>query len=502
MKLKPKHSGVIGYARVSTREQSENHNALEQQQSRLKLAGAGTIYTDIESGANNDRPEFNKVLKLARQGIIKTIIATRWDRLTRNEVLYLQLKEILRSYDITLKLLDQGEVDLNSASGELSADMQAIFAVHERRMIRERVKRGMAYRRQGKKAWMRQPWGYAKKDDKYALDTRPIVCSLEDRPDNYQELANLPDDSPELAGVSKAEIATEALSYFFQVKRPRQVLKYLYQKYGARRKKKTNLVLTEELLFWSSGQNFADWLKNPVLRGHTAYCKYNNKRLKASEQWEIHPDTHPQQVLLTEEEFTEAQDILKSNARKVGTPGAKFYLTGLVFCNSCGYKCVLKRGPKFSYYGCRHSNVSCSNTKNVRLEHIDMAVIAQLFSKALELNSPVTDDVAREKVSCESPELIKLKKQLAGLEQLLEIQPTEEIKEAKDKIVRKIEELLNPIEDDFSQATALKILSYPYARHLGFWYTLSLEEREIIYEKLIKRVAILDGKVVSVELQI
>lgn len=499
MKLEQKKPGVIGYARVSTREQSENHHALEQQQSRLKQAGAEIIYTDVESGANNDRPEFNKVLKLAREGIIKIIIATRWDRLTRNEVLYLQLKEILRSYDITLKLLDQGEVDLNSASGELSADMSAIFAVHERRMIRERVKRGMAYRRQGKKAWMRQPWGYTiKDDDKYALDTRPIVCSLEDRPQNHLSLASLPDDSPELAGVSKAEIAREALSYFFQVRRPRQVLKYLYQKYGARRKNKTNLVLTEELLFWSSGQNFADWLKNPVLRGHTAYCKYNNRRLKASEQWEIHLNTHPEQVLLTEEEFTEAQDILKSNARKVGTPGAKFYLTGLVFCDSCGYKCVLKRGPKFSYYGCRQSNIGCDNSKCVRLEQLDTAIISQLFTKAIELNSPI----AEEKVRSESPELVKLKEQLVGLEKLLEIQPTEEIKEAKDKIVRKIEELLNPKNEDFSRATAQQILSYPYAKHLGFWYTLSLEEREIIYEKLIKRVAILDGKVVSVELQI
>ena len=347
---------------------------------------------------------------------------------------------------------------------------------------------------------MRQPWGYTIKDDKYALDTRPIVCALEDRPQNYQKLASLPDDSPELAGVSKAEIAREALDYFFQVRRPRQVLKYLYQKYGARRKNQTNLVLSKELLFWSSGQSFAEWLKNPVLRGHTAYCKYQNKRLKASEQWELHPLTHPQQVLLTEEEFTEAQDILKFNERKVGTPGSKFYLTGLVVCHQCGYKCVLKRGTKLSYYGCRHSNVSCSNTKNVRLEHIDMAIIAQLFSKALELNSPVADDVAQEKVPCESPELIKLKEQLAGLEGLLKIQPTEEIKEAKDKMVRKIEELLNPEDDDFSQATAQQILSYPYARHLGFWYTLSIQERELVYEKLIKRVAIDNGKVVSVDL--
>ncbi len=493
---------IIGYARVSTREQSENHNALEQQESRLLQAGAEKIYTDVESGANNDRPQFNEVLKLARQGKIKTIIATRWDRLTRTNILYLQLKELLRCYDITLKLLDQGEVDLNTASGELYADMQAIFAVHERRMIRERIQRGMQYRRDLKKAWMRQPFGYMIKDDKYALDTRPIVCVLEDRPDNYRKLASEPDDSPLLAGVSKSEIAREAIDYFLKVRRPRSVLKYLYQKYGAQRKTNTNLVLTEELLFWSAGQNFFSWLENPVLRGHTAYNKYRTKGgLKPTEEWEMHQDTHPDQCLITEEEWLEIQDLRKSNARKVGTPGAKFYLTGLIFCSQCGYKCVLKRSPQYSYYGWRNSNLNCDNSKTVRLEKIDEAIIAKLFTKALEIDSQ--EDLSIN--STQSSKLVKLQEKLAGLEETLKNQPmlTDELLPIKHKLVQEIEDLSNNSEqENFVKATAIEILSSPHAKHLGFWYTLSLQEREIIYEKVIERIEIQEGKVVSVTLKV
>ena len=491
---------TIGYARVSTREQSENHNALQQQESRLSQAGAEKIYTDVESGANNDRPQFNEVLKLARKGKIKTIIATRWDRLTRNEILYLELKELLRCYDITLKLLDQGEVDLKTASGELSADMQAIFAVHERRMIRERVQRGMQYRRDQKKAWMRQPFSYMIKDDKYALDTRPIVCSLEDKPDNYRDLASEPDHSPLLAGVSKSEIAREAIDYFLKVRRPRQVLKYLYQKYGAQRKTNTNLVLTEELLFWSAGQNFSNWLENPVLRGHTAYCKYKKQGgPKPSEDWEMHRDTHPDQRLITEEEWQEILHLKKSNSRKLGTNGAKFYLTGLIFCSQCGYKCILKRNPKYGYYGCRNSSIGCTNKKCLRLEKINEAIIAKLFSRALEIDSQQDLSV----ISAESPELVALQKQLAGLEKLLEIQPTDALKRAKHELVKQIEDLSNNSEqEDFVKATALEILSYPYAKHLGFWYTLSPKEREIVYHKVIERIEIQEGKVVSVKLKI
>jgi site-specific DNA recombinase len=41
---------ILGYARVSTREQALNSHALEQQQARLKEAGATKIYTDVQSG--------------------------------------------------------------------------------------------------------------------------------------------------------------------------------------------------------------------------------------------------------------------------------------------------------------------------------------------------------------------------------------------------------------------------------------------------------------------
>lgn len=516
--MKLKNINVKGYARVSTREQAENQYALEQQIARLKEGIArlfpelkAEILFDVESGDSNEREKFNRLLEQIEQGKIKVIVATRWDRLTRNELLYLQLKQILRSYNVTLHLLDQGEVDLSTASGELSADMQALFAVHERRMIRERVKKGFEHRRGKGIAWARAPWGYTVKDDKYVLDIKPIVCSIEDRPTNYQDLSREPDDSPQLAGVSKSEIAREAIDYLLRVRRPRQVLKYLYQKYGVERKQYSKSkedpnskrapisVLTEELLFWNSGGNFADWIKNPVLRGHTAYCKYKNKRLIPPEEWELHPNTHPEQVLVTENEFIEIKDFLKSNARKVGAPGSKFYLTGLIFCGQCGYKCVLKRGTKLSYYGCRHSKAGCDNSKCVRLDKLDSAIIAKLFEKAHSLES----QPSVEQVLFESPKLIKLKEQLAGLEKLLKIQEDDDLKRAKYGLIKQIESLTsNSEQENFENATATEILSYPYAKHLGFWYTLSVQEREIVYEKLIERISILHGEVVSVELRV
>jgi len=132
---------IYGYCRVSTNEQAVGTHALEQQFERLKKAGATKIYSDVVSGDKAERPQFTELLNLVRKGKVQVLIATRWDRLTRNEELYLELKKVLQHSGVELKLLDQGKVDLNTAAGELSADMQAIFAVHEigRASCRERV---------------------------------------------------------------------------------------------------------------------------------------------------------------------------------------------------------------------------------------------------------------------------------------------------------------------------------------------------------------------------
>lgn len=504
--MKLKGFGIAAYARVSTREQAENQYALEQQIDRLKDAIARLysgkefkLFVDIESGNSTTRAQYNRMLNLVEQGKITTIFATRWDRLTRNQLIFLHLKETLRSSNISLQLLDQGEVDFSTASGELFADIQGLLAFHERNMLRERVKKGNEYRRKRKAACGRAPWGYVNKDEKYVLDTKPIVCSLEDRPDNYLELYEESDYSPNLPGVSKAEIAREAVDYFLQVRRPRKVLSYLFEKYGARRKSYTNLVLTEELLFWNAGQHFADWMKNPVLRGHTAYLKYEGRRLKPVEEWQLHLNTHPDQVLIAESELIEINDFLKSNTRKVGTPGSKFYLTGLVFCGECGHKCVLKRSPKLSYYGCRHSNAGCDNSKNIRLEKLDTAIIAKFFEKARLIES----QPEIEQVLFESPELIAHKENLASVEKMLEKNPNDILKRTRHDLIQQIEKLSSSSEqENFANATAKEILAYPYAKHLGFWYTLSITEREVVYEKLIKRVNILDGEVVEIELNV
>lgn len=72
-------NNVYGYIRVSTREQN-----IERQMISLQEAGVSkeNIYIDRQSGKNFQRPAYNKMMSLVREGDL--IIVKSIDRLGRN----------------------------------------------------------------------------------------------------------------------------------------------------------------------------------------------------------------------------------------------------------------------------------------------------------------------------------------------------------------------------------------------------------------------------------
>ena len=103
----------------------------------------------------------------------------------------------------------------------------------------------------------------------------------------------------------------------------------------------------------------------------------------------------------------------------------------------------------------------------------------------------------------ETSELSILKQQLQELEKILEMNPTHILKKTQYDLQKEIESQSNQANNDnFVQATAMQLIRRPEARKKTFWYTLTLEERDIIYDKLVRKIAILDGEVVSVDLTI
>jgi len=480
---------IIGYVRLSTEEQADT-NALDQQKARLLKAGAERIYCDIDSGRNPNRKQLKKVLELVAHQEVSAVYATRWDRISRNSQLYEEIKNIFRDSGVKLQLLDQGEIDLTTASGELNSDLQIIFAVHESRMLRERVNKGFEYRRSRNVAWTRPPWGCIIVDEKYELDHLPLLyCLLIHRPDNYLALADEPDDSEQLISLSRAKIARELFDYFLQVRKPTKLLRYLQDNYGLQ--KNQDLIAPALKDFPTSSRGIKQWLQNPVFQGHTAYHKYKkNGGVKTSDKWDIRRDTHPLHRLITEEEAQEIQAIFADNSKQFGQLNATFYLTGHIFCHTCKSKCGLKRGGGYAYYGCQHSSTVCSNRKVVRIVKIEQSIINKLVQRAWEIHQLPQG-------AMKSSKLVELEGQYKDLDKIPGSDFHSALLEAKKKLLQEIE-----MERSQTNDIATQMLYHPISQKINFWYSLLQEEREIFYNQLLERVVLLDGEVTEVLLKV
>lgn len=96
----------VGYARVSSRKQAVNSQALEQQIARLKEAGATEIFQDIQSGSRDDRPALNELMSLVRERKVTEVIITRIDRKARSLIKLRECVDMYQKSNVNLRILD------------------------------------------------------------------------------------------------------------------------------------------------------------------------------------------------------------------------------------------------------------------------------------------------------------------------------------------------------------------------------------------------------------
>src|ERR687895_27002 len=134
----------IGYARVSTQDQS-----LNLQRDALKNIGCTKIFTDTASGAKAERIGLDEALEYVREG--DTLVVWRLDRLGRSLKHLIETITELNNRKIGFKSI-QENIDTTTSGGKLIFHIFGALAEFERDIIRERTNAGLsAARVQGKK---------------------------------------------------------------------------------------------------------------------------------------------------------------------------------------------------------------------------------------------------------------------------------------------------------------------------------------------------------------
>ena len=127
---------VIGYARVSTGEQTADPQIAE-----LRAAGCHRIETEQGSGADRRRPVLRRLIEEIRPG--DTLIVVRIDRLARSVAHLSEVVETLSKRGAHFRSLND-PIDTTTAQGMFSMQILGAVAELERNLIRERTKAGLA----------------------------------------------------------------------------------------------------------------------------------------------------------------------------------------------------------------------------------------------------------------------------------------------------------------------------------------------------------------------
>ena len=139
----------VGYARVSTRDQSS-----ELQLTALMDAGCERVFTEAASGAKRDRPELTSALDYLRPG--DTLVVWKLDRLAKSVHQLVETAADLQAREIGLKVLTQ-QIDTTTSGGRLVFHVFAAIAEFERELTLERTHAGLAVARAAGRLGGRKP---------------------------------------------------------------------------------------------------------------------------------------------------------------------------------------------------------------------------------------------------------------------------------------------------------------------------------------------------------
>lgn len=137
--MEPTPPVLVGYLRVSTAKQGQSGLGLEAQRAAITAyadQASGSLiatFVEVESGAARNRPQLQAALELCRRKKAILLIA-KLDRLSRSLAFVAQLLEAN---------VDIRAADVPSAN-RMMIQMLAVFAEHERQMIRDRTRVALA----------------------------------------------------------------------------------------------------------------------------------------------------------------------------------------------------------------------------------------------------------------------------------------------------------------------------------------------------------------------
>lgn len=274
------------------------------------------------TGANTDRPAFQRLMADIDAGKVDVIVVYKVDRLSRSLLDFVKVMERLGTAGASFVSVTQN-FSTADAMGRLTMNLLASFAEFERSMIAERTRDKIAAsRRKGKWTGGPVPFGYSAKDKKL------VVNEVE------------------------ARVVREAFALFLQHRQMAKVARELNERgllpRGSSRPSRLGLRWTKD--------SIARVLRSPLYAGLMMHGD------------ELHPGEQPR--IIDDATYRQATRILEGAGRELRFTGLNpdYVLRGILRCTQCGQAMcpgsTSKNGKTYRFYRCstrdKHGKDACS----------------------------------------------------------------------------------------------------------------------------------------------
>ncbi len=147
-----RHSMKVGYARVSTEDQS-----LDAQRDQLRADGCSEVFEEKITGKKDSRPALDKALAVLQPG--DTLVVWKLDRLGRSVKHLTTLLHDLERRSVCFRSISDG-IDTGTPTGKLMFHVLGAIAEFEAALVSERTKIGLQAAKQ-RGAKLGRPGGWA-----------------------------------------------------------------------------------------------------------------------------------------------------------------------------------------------------------------------------------------------------------------------------------------------------------------------------------------------------
>ena len=418
------------------------------------------------SGGNTNRPQFQRMMKDAKEKKFDVIICYRLDRISRNVSDFSNLIKDLKKNNVDFVSIRE-QFDTTTPMGRAMMYIASVFSQLERETIAERIKDNMVQlAKTGRWLGGIPPTGY---------ESKPIV--ILDESGKERKMFKLSPISDEL------DVIQLIYDKYVRLKSITNVEKYLvtnkiktkngldFQRYSVRfilgnpvyaKADKTMF----DYLTKNSFDVYSDITEFNGMYGLMGYNKtlqdkeLNSNRLRDTSEWIIAVGKH--KGVISSEVWIETQKLLEQNKsksyRKVKSTIS--LLSGVLRCANCGSymrpKAMQRKnedGEQVFYYMCEmkeKSRKSRCDIKNVNGNVIDKSIV-NVLKKIAAKNPPLVDEVLGEKALVENSkdsiqiEIDEIQKQILenemGIQNLITSITKGHKDEIRDIMIKRMEEL-------------------------------------------------------------